>query len=277
MTDEELLELARKVGGELEGISTPTTPLKLESDLWRMGHNISAHNISGGLQIRGGTLRGNGSFPDVLDDTGATVETREALRLANHVVRVLERRANKSTPAKGIGYGQDNYGEGPFGGTLPEGTDSAGPVIYEEQQETDGTHSDGPSAGTAPSFTVSSAEGSNVIRPAQWVRPERTPALQDEIDDLDAALKDLLRSNGFRNLPPDEIGLTEAQRARIIDLLETALAMFKGPLVEKSLLNELSDALRSGAIKAAEKGAENGFTFIAGAVAGKLGTFLGII
>ncbi|TCV55157.1 hypothetical protein [Agrobacterium tumefaciens] len=95
----------------------------------------------------------------------------------------------------------------------------------------------------------------------------RAKQIIGEISDL---LDEVLILAKSTNLPEDQAALTDIERAQLIALLETALLMLKGPLIEKGLLKKLGNAAADAATKAAQKGAEQGMSEAAKAVAPKI-------
>lgn len=94
-----------------------------------------------------------------------------------------------------------------------------------------------------------------------WVRNERGKNAE-LIANLTELLDEAVTRARGTNLPPDKAALSDFQRKALIDLLETAVQMLKGPLVEKGLLNKLGDAASEGATAAVKKGAEVGLGFV---------------
>ena len=95
----------------------------------------------------------------------------------------------------------------------------------------------------------------------EWVRNDRNKNVQI-IANLTVLLDEaIVRARGT-NLPPEKAAFTEFQRKALIDLLETALQMLKGPLVEKGLLKRLRDAAGEGAVGTVKKGVEVGAGFV---------------
>tara|TARA_R110002074_G_scaffold70151_4_gene163047 strand:+ start:299 stop:1027 length:729 start_codon:yes stop_codon:yes gene_type:complete len=94
-----------------------------------------------------------------------------------------------------------------------------------------------------------------LIQPAMWVPIPRRQ--HGELISQIASLLDeviyLARSN---NLPKEQAALSELERAQLIALLETTLALLKGPLVEKGLLKRVADAALDGATSATSKHTE---------------------
>jgi hypothetical protein len=69
---------------------------------------------------------------------------------------------------------------------------------------------------------------------------------------IDEILEETKRSN---TLEQDRV-LTDIERVQLIVILETALALLRGQLVEKGLLKKASSILKKGAESAAEKGVQ---------------------
>lgn len=91
----------------------------------------------------------------------------------------------------------------------------------------------------------------------EWVRNDRDKNAE-LIADLTGLLNEAVTRARSTNLPDDKAAFTEFQRKALIDLLETALQMLKGPLVEKGLLRRLGDVAAEGATRAVKKGSEVG-------------------
>ena len=115
------------------------------------------------------------------------------------------------------------------------------------------------------------------VKTIEWVVVVRTDELQAKIDHLSELMDDVMRHVSFANLPRDERALTDAEREHLIALLKTALAMLQAPMVEKGLLEEVGQALRTGALKATEKGTESVFAFVAGMAAGKIAELVSLV
>lgn len=90
-----------------------------------------------------------------------------------------------------------------------------------------------------------------------WVENDRDDNA-DLIADLTALLNEAVDRAKGTNLPEGKRALTEFQRKALIAMLETAVFMLKGPLVEKTLIKRLSDAAAEGAANSLKKGAEVG-------------------
>jgi hypothetical protein len=91
-----------------------------------------------------------------------------------------------------------------------------------------------------------------------WVyikRGSRAKAIIAELSELLDEVALLARST---NLPEHEAALTDIERAQLIAVLDTAIAMLKGPMVEQGLLKKLGKMSKETAQKAAQKNAEQG-------------------
>lgn len=129
-------------------------------------------------------------------------------------------------------------------------------------------------AASPPARQAGSAEASVQVVAVEWVSNDRDKNA-DLIADLTELLDDAVTRARGTNLPPQKAAFTEFQRKALIDLLETAVLMLKGPLVEKGLLQKLGDAAGDGAATAVKKGAEVGLGFVLKRLWGLLTQFLG--
>ncbi|MGZ2385208.1 hypothetical protein [Rhizobium brockwellii] len=103
-----------------------------------------------------------------------------------------------------------------------------------------------------------------------WVYVAPGSRAKQIIAELSDLLDEVLLLTKSTNLPEDQAALTDIERAQLIALLETALLMLKGPLVERGLLKRLGNAAAEAATKAAQKNAEQGMAEISKAVAPKI-------
>ncbi len=112
--------------------------------------------------------------------------------------------------------------------------------------------------GAGKTFLASAVfgEGSSVVRPLRWAKVPHTPDLQALIKELESLLPKLIRYTKFTNLSPGEFGLTDGERAHLIELLETNLALLKAPMVEIGMLEAMRAGLENVGLKLAEKGTE---------------------
>lgn len=103
----------------------------------------------------------------------------------------------------------------------------------------------------------SASKNLGAITAIEWVtNPIQSNATL--ISDLTALLNEAVSRASGTNLPPSKAALSEFERRALIDLLETAIQMLKGPLIEKGLLKTLGDAAGQGAASAVKKGTEVG-------------------
>jgi len=119
---------------------------------------------------------------------------------------------------------------------------------------------------TAPPPQMDDDERAVVIQPVKWVAvPRRQHG--ELIAHISALLDEAVYLARTTNLPPDQATLSELERAQLIALLETALALLKGPLVEKGLLKKVADAAKDGATSAAKKHTEMALGYALGKLA----------
>jgi hypothetical protein len=181
-----------------------------------------------------------------------------------------------------MSYGNGAYGAGTYGAP-PEGTDSASPPDNDNDR-------DGVDWGEMKALIARDKESpinaeaalsddSNVVRPLRWVRVARTPDLQEVIKELERLLPEVIRHSRFTNLSPDELGLTDDERRHVVELLETALAMLKGPLAEEGLLKAARDGGGRAVMRLSNEGPEK-LLYVAGTLAiehfDKILTLLGL-
>jgi hypothetical protein len=96
------------------------------------------------------------------------------------------------------------------------------------------------------------------IEGEQWVAIQLTSETKAKINIISTMLDSIVENVKHSNLPSTEQALSEIERRQLIVILETALAVLKGPMVERGLLKQTRSALESGAVKAAEKGTQEG-------------------
>jgi len=131
-----------------------------------------------------------------------------------------------------------------------------------------------PVAASSAESQAGSAETTVRVIAVEWVRNDRAKNAE-LIANLTALLDEAVTRASGTNLPPDKAAFTEFQRKALIDLLETAVQMLKGPLVEKGLLRKLGDAAGESAVATVKKGAEMGLGFVLKRLCEMLTQFLG--
>lgn len=112
-----------------------------------------------------------------------------------------------------------------------------------------------------PPSRVSTAEAPVQVITIGWVRNDRDRNAE-LIADLTQLLDEAVSRARGTNLPPEKAAFSEFQRKALIDLLETAVLMLKGPMIEKGLLSKLGTAAGEGAASAVKKGAEVGLGIV---------------
>jgi hypothetical protein len=113
-----------------------------------------------------------------------------------------------------------------------------------------------PPASLGHTTTADATPVQNVVA-IEWVQNDRSKN-SELIANLSELLNEAVERARGTNLAPGKAALTEFQRKTLINLLETAVLMLQGPLVEKGLLKKLGDAAGEGATGAVKKGAEMG-------------------
>lgn len=110
------------------------------------------------------------------------------------------------------------------------------------------------------------AVGEVVVQAVKWVAvPRRQHG--ELIANLSSLLDEAVYLARTTNLPPDQAALSELERAQLIALLETTLALLKGPLVERGLLKKVADAAKDGATSATKKHTELALGYVLGKLA----------
>lgn len=104
------------------------------------------------------------------------------------------------------------------------------------------------------------------VQPVRWVPvPRRQHA--ELITHISSLLDEAVYLARMTNLAPDQAALSELERAQLIALLETTLALLRGPLVEKGLLKKVADAAKDGATSATKKHTEVALGYALGKLA----------
>jgi hypothetical protein len=96
------------------------------------------------------------------------------------------------------------------------------------------------------------------IEGEQWVAIQLTSDTKAKINIISTMLDSIVENVKHSNMPSSEQALSEIERGQLIAILETALAVLKGPMVERGLLKQARSVLEHGAMKAVEKGTQEG-------------------
>jgi hypothetical protein len=104
----------------------------------------------------------------------------------------------------------------------------------------------------------------------RWIAVGSSGEIKAKIHAISFLLESIIDQTARSNLSSEEQILTELERRQLIALLETALALLKSPMVEKSLLHKVGEALKRAADSAAEKGVQKGVGKLADAAGDKL-------
>ena len=92
----------------------------------------------------------------------------------------------------------------------------------------------------------------------QWIALELTSEIKAKINIISTLLDSIVEAVKHSNTLEEDQALTDMERKQLIVILETALAVLKGPMVEEGLLKRARSALESGAAKALEKNTQEG-------------------
>jgi hypothetical protein len=91
-----------------------------------------------------------------------------------------------------------------------------------------------------------------------WVYVPPNSRVKQIIVQLSDLLEDVHLLAKTTNLPEQDAAISDLERAQLIALLETTLAVLKAPMVERGLLKKLQSSLADAGKKAAEKQVEQG-------------------
>ncbi|WP_279482228.1 hypothetical protein [Aureimonas sp. SK2] len=152
-------------------------------------------------------------------------------------------------------------------------TDSQDPVDEADDIEVDDAQAGSPPA-DAP--TDNGQALSLAVTAERWVPVPMGSDIRRKIEMIASLLDSIVAQVERSNAPPDEQALTPLEKAQLIAILETTLAILKAPLVEKGMLKKAGDALGRAAGKAAEKGMQEGMGTLAGVARQKIIELLGL-
>jgi hypothetical protein len=110
-----------------------------------------------------------------------------------------------------------------------------------------------------------------------WVAVEISSEMKTKIKVVSTLLDSIVEQVKHSNQPLEEQAMTDIERKQLIAILETALAVLKGPLIEKGLLKKARTALESGATKAAEKGVQEGLGQVMGIAKGRIAELIAFV
>lgn len=92
----------------------------------------------------------------------------------------------------------------------------------------------------------------------QWIYVRRGSQAKEIIADVSEWLEEAVRLAKATNLSEDQAALTDIERAQLVAILETTLAVLKSPMVEPGLLKKTARVAQEIARKAASTKAEEG-------------------
>jgi len=109
-------------------------------------------------------------------------------------------------------------------------------------------------ASTPNTITVTSVRQ---FRGEVWVPVPHRSQMQQKIGAISTILNSIIEQVNFANRPEAEQALTAIEKAQLVAVLETALAVLRAPLVEKALLKKTADILGEGAKRTVEKSVQD--------------------
>jgi len=89
-----------------------------------------------------------------------------------------------------------------------------------------------------------------------WIVLKKSDEVREVIAEISGLLDRIVHYTKTTNVPPKDFALTQIERSQLIAILETALQMLKGPMVEKGFLKKAAEVLNSSVEKTAEKQTE---------------------
>ncbi|TPP11995.1 hypothetical protein FJQ55_00710 [Rhizobium glycinendophyticum] len=90
----------------------------------------------------------------------------------------------------------------------------------------------------------------------QWVYVKQGSRAKQIISDVSELLDEAVLLARTTNLPQDQAALTDIERAQLIAILETALAVLRAPMVEPGLLKKTARVAKEIAVRTAKKKTE---------------------
>lgn len=102
------------------------------------------------------------------------------------------------------------------------------------------------------------------IAATEWRYVQQVGVLQRQIATVSTLLDEIIQTARGSNLPPDMRALTDLERAQLIAVLETALAVLRAPMAERSILRKARGVLGGVIKRVAEKQAEQALGSAAG-------------
>jgi hypothetical protein len=97
---------------------------------------------------------------------------------------------------------------------------------------------------------------------SKWVMVQSGSDAKQKIAAIATLLDSIIRQTKGANLPENEQILTAIERAQLIAILETALAVLRSPIIETGIMKKASDSLKKAAADAAEKGVQEGVSIM---------------
>lgn len=113
-----------------------------------------------------------------------------------------------------------------------------------------------PPAGPPPEREPVTGGAAQPIAASEWRYVQRVGDLQLKIGAVSTLLQEIIQTARGSNLPPDMRALSDLERAQLITILETALAVLRAPMAERSILKKARGMLGGVAKRVSQKQAE---------------------
>lgn len=101
------------------------------------------------------------------------------------------------------------------------------------------------------------------VESEHWVQLHRDSDNQEKISSVALILESIVLQVSHSNVPAEEQLLSDIEKAQLVAILETALALLQAPMVEVGLLRNLSNRLKQLGQKSAEKKVQEGLERLA--------------
>lgn len=100
------------------------------------------------------------------------------------------------------------------------------------------------------------------LKAVSWRAVPDEPDLRQKIAQLAGLLDDICRHVERSNLPDDEQALSRVEKAQLIAVLQTTLAVLQAPMIERGLLSHAGQSLRDAATKTVEREVQKGLGYM---------------
>ncbi len=107
-----------------------------------------------------------------------------------------------------------------------------------------------------------------------WVAVPNNAHIKQKILTVSVLLESIIEQASHSNYPEDQRAISAIERAQLIAVLETVLALLKAPMVERAIIKKTDGLLSRVARKVAEKKTEEGLGGLADLAREQLGNLI---